>query len=273
VSTPCAAPVKNCGTVYGWRLGGRCPACRTAHNRDANRHRTITAEDRDEVLLRLRTGETAAEAAAAVGRKAASLSKLAVSDRELRAALDGLPVAQQIAARQGDWLAALVRAGGNRAQALRDTGISRPVTRSWRKDPLFAVAEDAVVGWVQQVRGRAVHRVSAGMLDTAAQMLESGATMSEAARRIGVRPATLRNRADDHPRLKAALPPLRYMPPRSDARVARRRRQEEELRALWADESLTTGEIARRVGISVHTMYRWREEMGLPYRVPPKSSS
>lgn len=264
---PCVAPSKNCGTGYGWSLGGRCPACRTAHNRDANRYRTITPEERDEVLLQLRTGATAAEAAAAVGRKAASLSKLAVSDSELRAALDGLPVAQQIAARQGDWLAALVRAGGNKAQAVRETGISRGTTVGWRQDSLFAAAEAAVIEWVEQVHGRAARRVSDAMLDTAAELLEQGATITAAAGQIDVNSATLRRRADKHPRLKAALPPLQNMPTRYKER---RRRQQEHLRELWSDLTLTRAEIASRVGVSVKTMYAWREEMGLPNRIPRK---
>ncbi|MFJ2217790.1 hypothetical protein ACIQVO_36780 [Streptomyces sp. NPDC101062] len=87
---------------------------------------------------------------------------------------------------------------------------------------------------------------------------------------VGVKSETLWNRADRHPRLNSALPPLQNRPRRNDKQAARRKRQQEQLRELWPDLTLTTDVIASRIGVGVKTMYTWREELGLPYRIPRK---
>ncbi|MFJ1647958.1 hypothetical protein [Streptomyces sp. NPDC088258] len=265
---PCVAPQRNCGTTHGWRLGGRCAACRRAHNQDTRRRRTIAPEQREEVLVQLRAGATREKAASVVGRTKASLSQLALTDSELRAALDGLPVERQTAARRGDWLSALILAGGNVQQACRDAGFTWGMVKAWRRDdPLYAAADAAVLAWVEQSSGsRARRRVTGEILDKAAALLEQGASLTEAARATGVTSHTLRNRGKQHARLKAALPPVQSRPRKPDVQ------RQKLLRELWPDLSLTTVEIAERLGVELPTMYRWREELGLPYRIARKPS-
>ncbi|THA29227.1 hypothetical protein E6R18_25310 [Streptomyces sp. A1277] len=211
----CDAPRTSCGTPSGWRAGGRCPGCRAAKNRDDAKRRGLTDEQRNLALRSLRSGGTAASAAEAAGVSPQSLSQAARADSELRAALDGAPEAIQVIAQRGDWLAALVRSGGDQKAAALAIGINPNTPNSWRqRDPEFDAVVMAMLAWIDTAGARTVRRrradgrnqgVTIAELDEAASYLESGATISEASRRTGMAGPTLIKRAADSHRLSAAL--------------------------------------------------------------------
>jgi hypothetical protein len=157
---PCAAGTRGCGTPTGWRKGGRCPACRNAHNDDTQRRRGLTSEQRQQVLTALRNGVPYQEAAAAIGRKPGALTVIARRDPELAAALGTVPdsacdpermVASALAGipesklgRQASYIAALITNGGDDRAATVTAGIHRNLPALWaRTDPLFAQTEEA----------------------------------------------------------------------------------------------------------------------------------
>ena len=146
----CAAPRTSCGTPSGWRAGGRCPRCCAAHNRDDTKRRGLTADQRNAALRDLRSGGNTASAAEAAGVSPRSLSQSARTDSELRAALDGAPEAIQVIAPRGDWLAALVRLGGDQKAAALAVGINPSQPNNWRlADPDFDAVVVALLAWVQ----------------------------------------------------------------------------------------------------------------------------
>lgn len=258
----CEAPGTSCGSASGWRQKGRCHRCRAAHNVEVNKYRGLQDDQRAEVLALLRAGRTREEAAAAIGKKPQTLSAAAAQDGELWAALGGLPLQTQRAARQGDFLAALTRTSGNAADACRLLGVDRAVTRAWRDDPAYTAAEEAVLAWL---RGRGIRprvRVTDAMLDKAAALLEQGSTVTAAARAIGVRPPTLNRAAGRHPRLAAAL--AGGLPRRRGKLSGLTPQVEAEFRAMWADRGLSAAGIARRLNVGSTTMTNWSRELGLP---------
>ncbi len=142
-----------------------------------------------------------------MGGAVADLSAAALHDGELRAALDGRPVEQQLLARKGDYLAALTRTGGDPRLAAMAIGVEEEQAVEWLSDSAYADAERAVRVWIAETVSGPRQQVADEMLDKAADLLRDGMTITAAARAIGVSAATLRNRADGHPRLAAALPP------------------------------------------------------------------
>jgi hypothetical protein len=94
------------------------------------------------------------------GRARTSLSAAAKADSALRPALDGRPVEAQQAARKGDFLAALVRHGGNVRRPERDLGVSPALSYKWRGNPDYAAAEDAVTAWLKGTRCAACARTA-----------------------------------------------------------------------------------------------------------------
>ncbi|WP_181768281.1 hypothetical protein [Streptomyces albidus (ex Kaewkla and Franco 2022)] len=203
----CKAAGSDCGEPAGWRRGGRCPRCRAARQAEAERDRGLRSEQRDRALAVLRSGGNADSAAAAMGGVVADLSAAALHDGELRAALDGRPVEQQLLARKGDYLAALTRTGGDPRLAAMAIGVEEEQAVEWLSDSAYADAERAVRVWIAETVSGPRQQVADEMLDKAADLLRDGMTITAAARAIGVSAATLRNRADGHPRLAAALPP------------------------------------------------------------------
>ncbi|MFD7867820.1 hypothetical protein [Streptomyces sp. NPDC059783] len=167
------------------------------------------------MLRSLRAGGTATSAAEAAGISPQSLSQAARSDSELRAALDGAPEAIQVIAPRGDWLAALVRLGGDQKAAALAVGINPNQPNNWRqRDPKFNAAVVALLTWIQEAGVRPVRArrldgrkwgVTVTELDEAAGHLERGASIVTAARLVGVSRQTLPDRAADSPRLAAAL--------------------------------------------------------------------
>lgn len=259
----CVAPKKACGTAYGWRKGGRCPRCRTAHNAEANRYRGITPDQRAEVLALLRAGQSPEEAAAAIGKSANSLSAAAGRDGELRAAMDGLPLERQLVARQGDYLAALAHTGGNRTAAVRQLRVSEWSLSNYRQDPLFAEAERAVLAWIENAAPRPKGKVTAAMLDKVAEALEQGATIAGAARAVGVTTTTLQNHAGRHERLDAAILLRSGKVGNTSALTPD---AAERLREMWPDRSLSVRRIADRLGVAATTVYNWAKSLDLPSR-------
>jgi transposase len=212
----------------------------------------------------LRLGQTLEEAASLVGRSPASLSRQAVVDSELRLTLAGAPLPVQRVARQGDYLAALTRHEGNPLRAARELLIGHALLVSWRKEPAFVAAEDAVrmLAGSPVKRGRV--RITKEMAEQAAQVLREGGSISKAARRIGATAQGLRTAAHLHPALAAALPPVQ--PRQGRPKKKRSAETETRLRELWADDALTQDEIARALDVSYPTVYRWAKELGLPQR-------
>lgn len=205
----CKAPSTSCGSASGWRAGGRCPRCRAAHNQDTNQRRGMNSRQREAVLLALRAGATAAAAAEAVGVTDRLLAYTARADGELRAALDGMPVAAQALARRADWLAALTRLGGDQKAAAHAIGVDPSLPKRWRREePAFDAAVVALLAWITEAGGRRRGqgaRVDEDRLDDAAGHLEQGASIAEAARLTGMAAVTLRSRSSDSRRLTAAL--------------------------------------------------------------------
>lgn len=211
----CEAPRTRCGTPSGWRAGGRCPRCRAAHNQDAAKRRGLREDQRSLALRDLRSGGTATSAAEAAGVSPQSLSQAARSDSELRAALDGAPESIQAIAPRGDWLAALVRLGGDQKAAALAVGINPKQPGNWRQaDPDFNAAVVALLAWIDRAGARPIRSrrvdgrkwgVTVAELDEAAAHLERGASMATAARLTGLSRQTLADRAEDSSRLAAAL--------------------------------------------------------------------
>lgn len=269
----CVAYKRGCGTPTGWRNGGRCGRCRQAHNRESRTARAMTPEQRARVLDLLRVGKTAEDAAADVGRSVRSLQTAAVRDSELRAALDGEPLNRQVIAHRGDLLFAMIRNGGNRAQAARDIG-EKPVTiATWKsQDPLFDAAEKAVAAWVAQSEIGRRHKLSGALLDEAAALMESGMLPGKVADAIGVTDVTLRKYRAHHERLDAAW----GMWNRAGVGSGRAKsggktsgltpEVADRLRSQWEDRSLTAEEIASGFGVTLQTIRRWRKQLGLPTR-------
>lgn len=264
MTAECDAPGKSCGTVYGWRKGGRCTRCRVAHNAEVAKYRGLRDSQRAEVLKLLRAGHTREEAAAAIGKTPQTLSSAAVRDGELWAALAGLPPQMQRAARKGDFLAALTRTGGSRTDARRLLGITADTDGRWRNDPSYAAAEEAVIAWVKAADARRP-LVSDEELDRAADLLLQEATFGEAASAIGLTGSGLKYAARRHRRLAAVIA-------KREQQVRHGNRKltplvEKRLREMWADKSLTVKEIARQLGISRATVTNWCRVLELPSRM------
>lgn len=259
----CAAPPTSCGTAYGWRQRGRCPRCRTAHNEETNRYRGITAEQRATVLALLRTGRNAKEAAAAIGRTPRSLSARAVRDGELRAALDGSSVAEQVVAHLGDYLAALTRTGGNRSAAARQTGMTlSTIDKAAVTHPHFGAAEKALREWITQSQSgiRLRIRIHDITLDKAAELIEQGGSVNAAASALGVTGHGLRRAAPRSERLVAALE-LRRGKVGSCSGLTPE--NAERLRAAWGKPDLNILRLAKDMGVSRATLYGWAKQLNL----------
>lgn len=267
----CVATPKSCGTPSGWRSGGRCPKCRAAHNAETNRYRGLRPDQRKATLDALRGGATPKEAAERVGVTLASLRLSSSRDSELRMALDGAPEGLQLLAKQGDFLAALTHTAGDFAAAVRRVGITQATARRWRTgDPQYAAAENAVIKWVASAavnaRGgrRGSPKIPDDSLDLAAELLESGHGLSEAARRSGASVQGLRVASARHKRLAAALPPVG--PRKGGSRSRLTADVERELRALWGDPNTSIHSLALRFNVSPKTVTAWRKSLGLPAR-------
>lgn len=264
MSETCEAPGKTCGTPTGWRKGGRCWRCRIAHNADTNRYRGLHPQQRQHVLALLRVGRSVDQAAAAAGTTRRQLAAASAVDGELRAALDGLSSEIQRAARLGDYLAALTRTGGDRQLAAIICGLTPDKLDGYRAhQETFAAAEAAVLAMIG-ASPRANARVTDAQLDKVAQLLEDGASISDAAKAAGVaKPSNLRFYTKRHPRLAAALPPRRDWP------IKTRKKSPElfaRLEELWGDKTLTYRQIADDLGVSTSAVRLWAAELGLPRR-------
>ncbi|MGP3979449.1 hypothetical protein ACTWQF_36670 [Streptomyces sp. 8N114] len=238
-----------------------------AHNAETNRYRGLRPADRATVLEQLRAGATPHEAAEIVGKTARALGQAADGDGELRAALDGHPPGVQVLARQLDYLAALVRCAGDEEVAARALGLPGDALAQWRSDDVgYAQMEDRVRLRINEA-GPSPNRTKTPLsqLERAAGLLENGHTLTQAAKSIGVTPNTLRNRAEDCPRLQAALPPLRKERGTPNQLRKLTPTTERRLRAMWPHTPSLT-EIALRLDISLPTLRRWEEVLVLPWQ-------
>jgi hypothetical protein len=267
-SPKCDSPGTSCGTPSGWRQGGRCFRCRTAHNADLRARRGLTAEQRNHFLRVLRAGRAPDEAAASAGVTRGSLAQAAIADGELRAALDGQPVRVQRTARLGDYLAALTRTGGDVSLACRMSAVgTTDALDSYREDPLFEAAERALLDWIDQASGRTWTPLPDSLLDRAAALFEAEPKpgITSVARAIGATADALRSSASRHERLRAALPPKRRT---SGNRVGVHLTDEQEqlLREMWPDRNVSLKEIAQRLGIQEGRVLYRAKMLGLPTR-------
>ncbi|MFI8191408.1 hypothetical protein ACIF8T_21735 [Streptomyces sp. NPDC085946] len=221
------------------------------------------------VLALLNEGASPEDAAAQAGVSVQSLVASAAHDGELRAALNGQPPAVQQAARKGDFLAALTRTGGILQEAALLADVDTGTLQKWRtEDPAYAGVEDAVVRWLTSMRPPK-HRaqLTDEQLDHAASLLEQGKTIKEAARAVGVSGQGLRNAGARHPRLAAALPPIKEKAKREGRASGLTPKIEAELRRMWADSSMSVTVMAGRLGVSPSTLRRWaKDDLQLPQR-------
>lgn len=232
--------------------------CRLAHNNDTNRRRrALTEMQRYEFLTLLRTGTSIEDAAERVGVTAHVLAQVASRDGELRAALDGMTVQVQVAAQRAEWLAALVRCGGNQKLADAQAGLSHGLSSNWlNNDPEFSAAVAAIRTWVkgsQRVPRKPYVRMSDESLARLREMWVDGATGDEIAVELGT------NRmAVTHWRKQLGLP----------SRTQRGRMLDlaPEFRELWT-AGASYPEIRGKLGISDPTISEWRKKLGLPARV------
>ncbi|UNZ20644.1 hypothetical protein [Streptomyces sp. 891-h] len=261
----CAAYRRGCGTPNGWRKGGRCWRCRAAHNAETRKYRGLTPEQRSDFLAARRAGESVDQAAARVGVTRSALSNHAVTDGELRAAIDGLPETVQKAAQMGDYLAALTRTGGAVSLSMTVTGLSAGALERYRRaDPHFAAAEEAVLKWLDQLTVVPQNAVTQRRLDMAVQVLKEGGTISAAAAKARLSITHLRSQAARHPQLAAVLPPPRRRGGRPKRTMSAA--QEQQLREMWTDLSFTVTDVHRRLGVSYAVMRRWADELELDPR-------
>lgn len=254
----CKVPAATCGTPAGWRAGGRCVRCRLAHNNDTTSRRGLPDTDRDAFLSMLRSGKTVEEAAEDAGVTVRTLVQAARRDGELRAALDGMPVGVQIAAKRAELLAALVRCGGNQWLAETQAGLSHGTLHNWRRDdPEFDAAVASLLVWLRAAAGRPRKsrvRMSTQGLERLRQMWDDGVPLDEIAAELGVHRVTV-----NWWRKELGLPERRHN--------ERMFRSADRFRELWTGGA-TYAEIRAALKISNPTISRWRKELELPSRAP-----
>lgn len=245
----CAAAPSACGTVTGWRYGGRCWRCRTARNAENRRWRGLSPDERAVVFAALSRGASPSEAADEAGVTERRLANLSQQDSELRAALDGAPKPVQDVSRKGDYLHALIRARGDRALAAAAANVSPAEVEEWSADPSYCRVEEQVSRWVKSALREA------GLV-TAAELLSKGASLRTAASAAGTTPSRLREHASAHPELQKHMPPPKTKTPTLTE-------VESEFRRLWADPALTAKQIARQFGVEPPALNSWAQRLGL----------
>ncbi|WP_189035255.1 hypothetical protein [Streptomyces daqingensis] len=215
--TRCKAAGASCGEPKGllpgepggWHRGGRCPRCRTARWAELERATRLGPDRREAVLAALRAGVTLDAPAGALGVPIEHLAAFALRDSEVQSALAGHSLEQQLRARRHDFLTALRETEGDRELAAWAVVLDVLEAVEWLADPAYAAEEALLLTAVAERVSRPRRRIADELLDRAAELLETGATITEAARRVGVATGTLRSRSGQHPRLAAALPPKR----------------------------------------------------------------
>lgn len=233
--------------------------CRIAHNHDTSQRRGLTDQQRYAFLTWLRSGKTVEEAAEAAGVTAGALSQAARRDGELRAALDGMPVGVQVAARRAEFMAALVRCGGNQTLAEAQAGLPGGTVGNWRQsDPGFDAVVQAVRGWLGAATTRQLRKryttLSPKDLDRLREMWVNGATGQEIADELNVDRGTVsrwRKRLDL---------PARQRPDLFGTLSGR-------FRELWASGA-SYSQIRSELKIADPTISEWRKALDLPARKP-----
>ncbi|WP_221335077.1 helix-turn-helix domain-containing protein [Streptomyces sp. EAS-AB2608] len=240
--------------------------CRLAHNHDTARRRVLSDKQRHTFLATLRSGKSVEEAAEEAGVSSSMLAQVARRDGELRAALDGMPVDVQMAARRAEFLASLVRCGGQQKLAAAQAGLSIHTVKSWREgDPEFDAVVVAILTWLGAATKAARRdprrgprkppvRLKTADVERLRQMWADGATVQEVAGELGVS----RNTVD---RWRQSL----GLPPRREQRQNGFERLGPEFRKLWM-QGATYPEIRAALDISDVTISKWRKQLRLPGR-------
>jgi transposase-like protein len=236
--------------------------CRLAHNHDTTSRRGLANQERYTFLTMLRSGKTVEEAAEDAGVTTNTLVQAARRDGELRAALDGMPVEVQAAARRAEFLAALVRCGGNQRLAEIQAGLPLGTVNNWRQaDPEFDAVVVAILAWLGSTTGRPRMPRSGRSrkphvylshkdLERLRELWADGMTGDEIAAELGVNPGTV-----SRWREKLGLP----------ERQTSLRASADRFRELWTSGA-TYAEIRTELGISDSTISSWRKQLGLPGR-------
>ncbi|KPC69075.1 hypothetical protein ADL27_54920 [Streptomyces sp. NRRL F-6602] len=107
-----------------------------------------------------------------------------------------MPVGVQVAARRAEFMAALVRCGGNERMAELQAGLPRCTASNWRQaDPAFAAAVAGVQAWLGAAAGprprKARTSLSEGDLQRLREMWEGKRTIREIAAELGVSTPTV----------------------------------------------------------------------------------
>ncbi|GAA4823993.1 hypothetical protein [Streptomyces ziwulingensis] len=173
--------------------------CRLAHNQDTSRGRGLDQAARRSFLAVLNGGGTVEDAAEIAGVTVRSLAQAARRDGELRAALDGMPVDVQFAARRAEALAALVRCGGNQSMAEVQAGLRAREISMWRhSDADFDAVVAALQAWLRATAGklhrrqrRQYFRLPSDKIDRFRELWMSGVSCSEINAELGISPQTM----------------------------------------------------------------------------------
>ncbi|MET9051203.1 hypothetical protein ABZW50_08625 [Streptomyces bacillaris] len=192
-----------------------------------------------------------------------SLIASARMDSELRAAIDGMPLDVQLVAQRGDWVAALIRWGGDLPAASRSAGVPQGVVADWRGEPEFDAVVVSVLRWLDGLTETTTpqrRRVSEALLDKAAEYMEDEASVTQAARLVGVSVRTLKQRALFHGRLRAAMQAAKGR--RSEPGKKLTEEVADRLVALTLD-SVPRAQIAVKLGVSYNTITDWQKKLGL----------
>lgn len=225
--------------------------------------RDLPAKARAVFLARLRSGESAEAAAEAAGVAAQSLEQTAQRDGELRAALDGMPAAVQVAAQRAEFLSALVCCGGDQPRAEARAGLPVGAVSAWRRaEPEFDAAVVAILAWLDAVnarpRKRQTHLTQADR-ERLRDMWQSGVSTTRIAEEFAVAKNTVANWAD-----RMGLP-SRNVPEDRLPELGDR------FRELW-ESGASYATIRAELGIGTGTVVRWRKELKLSGRRGEKNS-
>lgn len=187
-----------------------------------------------------------------------TLVQAARRDGELRAALDGMPAAVQVAAQRAEFLSALVRCGGDLPRAEAQAGLRRGAVSEWRlRKPEFDAVVVAILAWlsaVDAVPRKPQTRMSKSDKARLCRMWQDGISTNRIATDLGVSRNTVVN-------WRRRL----NLPARHDETVDRLPELSDRFRELW-EGGASYAKIQAELNISNATIARWHKKLKLPGR-------